>query len=175
MTSSRALLSALALLAALAAVGTAFATPADQQPAVARSGGTLAEPVEPVVELRGGGSVAPSTAESAQTADAGEAADGPRAQAGQAEQPTTPGGEEQDAEVAPAEESSQALVEDPATEELAGPVADAGGGGLLRPASSSARWRSSDLACCSLERPSGRAATCPHIAAAISSAAPPGL
>jgi hypothetical protein len=130
MASSRALLSALALLAALAAVGTAFATPADQESAVARSGGTLAEPVEPVVELRGGGSVAPSTAESAQTADAGEAADGPRAQAGQAEQPTTPGGGEQTAEVAPAEESSQTLVEDPATEELAGPVADTGGGGL---------------------------------------------
>jgi hypothetical protein len=130
MASSRALLSALALLAALAAVGTAFATPADQESAVARSGGTLAEPVEPVVELRGGGSMAPSTAESAQTADAGEAADGPRAQAGQAEQPTTPGGGEQTAEVAPAEESSQTLVEDPATEELAGPVADTGGGGL---------------------------------------------
>ncbi len=130
MTSSRALLSALALLAALAAVGTAFATPADQRSAVSRSGGTLAEPVEPVVELRGGGSVAPSTAESEQTADAGEETDGPHAHAGQAEQPTTPGGEEQTAEAAPAEASSQTLVEDPATEELAGPVADTGGGGL---------------------------------------------
>jgi hypothetical protein len=130
MTSSRALLSALALLAALAAVGTAFATPADQQSAVARSGGTLAEPVEPVVELRGGGNVAPSTAESAQTADAGGEGDGPRAQAGQAEQPATPAGEEQAAEVAPVEESPQTVVEDPATEELAGPVADTDDGGL---------------------------------------------
>jgi hypothetical protein len=130
MTSSRALLSAMALLAALAAVGTAFATPADQQSAVSRSGGTLAEPVEPVVELRGGGSVAPSTAESAQTADAGEAADGPRAQAGQAEQPTAIGGGEQSGEEPPAEQSTQTLVEDPATEELAGPVADTGGDGL---------------------------------------------
>lgn len=130
MKSSRALLSVLALLAALAAVGTAFATPADQQSAVARSGGTHAEPLEPVVELRGGGSVAPATAEAGQTADAGEETDGPRAQAGQAEQPTTPGGEEQTAELAPAEEASQTLAEDPATEELAGPVADTGGGGL---------------------------------------------
>jgi hypothetical protein len=130
MTSSRALLSALALLAALAAVGTAFATPADQESAVARSGGTLAEPVEPVVELRGGGNVAPSTDESAHTAAAGEAADGPRAQAGQAEQATTPGGEEESGGEPPVEESAQTLVEDPATEELAGPVADTGGGGL---------------------------------------------
>jgi hypothetical protein len=126
--SSRALLSALALLAALAAVGTAFATPAEQQSAVSRSGGTLAEPVEPVVELRGGGNLAPSTAESAQTADAVEEGDGPRAQAGQAEQPATPGGEEQTTELAPVEESPQTLVDDPATEELAGPVADSGGG-----------------------------------------------
>ncbi|MET0760911.1 MAG: hypothetical protein ABWZ63_01100 [Thermoleophilaceae bacterium] len=130
MTSSRALLSALALLAALAAVGTAFATPADQESAVARSGGTLAEPVEPVVELRGGGNMAPSTDESAHTAAAGEAADGPRAQAGQAEQPTTPGAEEQSGGEPPVEESAQILAEDPATEELAGPVADTGGGGL---------------------------------------------
>jgi hypothetical protein len=130
MTSSRALLSALALLAALAAVGTAFATPADQESAVARSGGTLAEPVEPVVELRGGGNVAPPTDESAHTAAAGEAADGPRAQAGQAEQPTNPGGEEQSGREPPVAESAQTLVEDPATEELAGPVADTGGGGL---------------------------------------------
>jgi hypothetical protein len=135
MTSSRALLSALALLAALAAVGTAFATPADQESAVSRSGGTLAKPVEPVVELRGGGSVAPPTAESGQTADAGEETEAPLAQAGQAEPPTTPGdgepsGEEPSGEQAPAAESSQTLVEDPATEELAGPVADTGGGGL---------------------------------------------
>jgi hypothetical protein len=130
MTSSRALLSALALLAALAAVGTAFATPADQESAVARSGGTLAEPVEPVVELRGGGNVAPSTDESAHTAAAGEATDGPRAQAGQAEQPTNTVGEEQSGGEPPVAESAQTLVEDPATEELAGPVADTGGGGL---------------------------------------------
>jgi hypothetical protein len=130
MTSSRALLSALALLAALAAVGTAFATPVDQQSAVSRSGGTLAEPVEPVVELRGGGTVAPAAAEPTQTPDAGHETDGPRAQAGQAEQPGTPGGEPQSAEEAPAEEPSPTLVEDPATEELAPPVTDTGGSDL---------------------------------------------
>jgi hypothetical protein len=91
--------------------------------------------------------VAPSTADT----DAGEETDGPHAQAGQAEQPTSPGGEEQSGEEqsgeeqsgeeqsgeeqsgeeAPAVESTQPVVEDPATEELAAPVTDTGGGGGL--------------------------------------------
>jgi LPXTG-motif cell wall-anchored protein len=128
MTTSRTLLTALALLAVLAAVGTAFAAPADQEAAEAGSGGTLAEPV---VESRGGGTVAPPAAERAEAAEAGEEADPPRAEAGQEEQQLTPPeAEDQSGVDAQAGEPAATPVQDFAAEELAGPVADTGGGDL---------------------------------------------
>jgi hypothetical protein len=129
MPTSRALLTVLAVLAALAAVGTAAAAPKDHESVAAESGGALAEPLaEPADELEGGGIVAPRGAEEAEGADA-EA--GPRAaQQGMEESAATPEGEEQSLQSPTAAAPAQA-VEDPAYEELAGPVTETGEAGGL--------------------------------------------
>jgi hypothetical protein len=130
MATPPALMTASALLVALAVGGTAFAAPDDHASIAARSGGALAEP-QPTVGSKGGGNLAPAGAETAAAAsEAGDSgADARLAQAGQEEPPATPGGEHQSGAEPLADERAVTEVA-PAAEELAAPVADTGAGDL---------------------------------------------
>ena len=127
MPTSRALLTVLALLAALAAVGTAAAAPKDHDSVAAQSGGALAEPLaEPPVELEGGGNVAPRGAEEAEAAGTREA----EAAGAGAGTPPAPVSQEETPATTPVDAPTQ-VVKDPAYEELAGPVSEPGEAGGL--------------------------------------------
>jgi hypothetical protein len=128
MTTSRTLLITFAVLAALAAVGTAAAAPRDNESVAAEAGGALAEPY--AAELEGGGNVAPSDAPEAEAAASAEDDAVAGAAPAQEETPSTAEGGEQLGQE-PGVEQPAGTVESIANEQLPGPVGDTGTSGGL--------------------------------------------